>query len=189
LYDYNDDGLIDEEEWLDAQIQLNQYYILEDFGEVSNADLSDFEANGFSLAEFSFFDGDANNEVDLNEWCIGMKAINTFEFLLNGSNELHDDDDNMNYDSTFDIDMDGEITNEEFILGMTWMNEYLVLNPSGGEFLVSNANDDDLESYLLASEELDLRQWLKFKSYVSNWNLMIADQNPPSDELDAVRLV
>jgi hypothetical protein len=71
LYDYNDDGVIDENEWLDAQIQLNQYFNLEEISEGDYADLEDFEANGFSKAEFSFFDGDANNEVDLNEWCIG----------------------------------------------------------------------------------------------------------------------
>jgi len=95
----------------------------------------------------------------------------------------------MNYDSTFDIDMDGEITNEEFILGMTWMNEYLALNPSGEPYLVFEASDDDLESYLDSAEVLGLEQWLKFKSYVSNWNLMIADQTPESDEVDAARLV
>jgi len=85
LYDYNDDGLIDEDEWLDAQIQLNQYFNMEELNEGEYADLEDFEANDFSSAEFSFFDGDADGEVDLNEWCIGMKAINTFEFLLNGA--------------------------------------------------------------------------------------------------------
>lgn len=133
LYDYNSNNVVEEEEWLSALIQINEYYQLAAMTGVGTNFfiLADFTESGFSEAEFNFFDVDQDTGVNFEEWCKGKKTINSFEFLLNGDIDLHDDDDNDSYDSAFDINMDGDITSEEFILGMTWWNEFFYYNEAG----------------------------------------------------------
>lgn len=96
LYDYNDDGTIEELEWIWAQISKNDFdrLLVSPARVIPNADLT---TAGWSTAMIEFYDSDADTNVDWEEWCIAKKRLNSYYALVGVGGSFANDDYNNQY--------------------------------------------------------------------------------------------
>jgi len=103
FYDYNDDSVVEEAEWISAQIDLDAYYAYLAPGADSVA-VADLLADNYTQEEVTFFDLNSDDFISLDEFFQGMKVMNTFAaFAEDGKYFMTEE---SKFEESFDINMD-----------------------------------------------------------------------------------
>lgn len=182
LYDYNDDLIIEELEWTDAQININLFNYIKADDSASIITTAKMTAAGYSDVMIAYYDADGNTEISFEEWCVGLKKLNSYYALVGIGGSFADDDYNSNYQTQFDINMDGYVSEEEILLGFKWSNDWALFTLDADSFLADLSQlTGDASTYSTAMDanadgKISSREWLDYQAYVANWDNMTAEE-------------